>query len=62
MGLTLVITAWLASVAPSPVTWDPAPPKHARSVLEAHEGLFSIGPNQLSQGVRHRAKGCVALG
>jgi hypothetical protein len=30
--------------------------------LEAHEGLFLAGPNHLSQGLRHCAEGCVALG
>jgi hypothetical protein len=63
MRFSLVSTAWLANVALPLVIWDtPLPLQvHFRS-RRIVMVLFPRGTNHLSQGVRHHAEDCVALG
>jgi hypothetical protein len=63
MWLSLTATTWLAGVTLPLVMWD------TPFTLNVHfmswrlvSVLFSTGPNHLTQGVRHRAEGCLALG
>jgi hypothetical protein len=61
--LSLVKTACLVRVALSTAVWDtPLRPSEHLWSWRVVRVLLSTGPDHLSQGVRHFAEDCVALG